>query len=512
MRRSRVILTAILLALLGVAAPIAATWYMSSQRAVRDEHERLDRYARLTLQRADATFGQVRRVLRRIEDFGAHGCSPAHIAEMRSMTIGVQAIEEIGYFDRDTLKCTSWGMVEPGVTQRPIDFTTRDGFAITARLRPVVSLYNPMTAVRYGAHNVLIDPSRAVDVVVDPGVQLVLAASNGAVLATLGDPDPKLVASILQRGASGRQREHFYGLARSDGWTAIAIERDTRLPESLRRERMRLLPLGLFFAGLVIALVVSFSRRRLSPLGEMGIAIRKREFVVHYQPIIALAGETCVGAEALVRWRRPDGTLVSPEFFIPLAEASGLMPRITDQVIECVAQDMGDMLARNPTMHVAINLCAEDIRTAGFLPTLEQAIAHHAIRPDQIWMEATERGFVDVKSARDTIEKLRAIGHPVAIDDFGTGYSSLALLQGLPLDALKIDKSFIDTIGTDAATSTVTSHIIAMARTLDLRIVAEGIETRAQADYLADRGVEYGQGWLYSRPLTAEAFAAYCAG
>ncbi len=116
---------------------------------------------------------------------------------------------------------------------------------------------------------------------------------------------------------------------------------------------------------------------------------------------------------------------------------------------------------------------------------------------------------MDVKSARATIEEARRLGHSVAIDDFGTGYSSLQYLQDLPLDALKIDKSFIDTVGLVSATSAVTPHIIDIAKSLNLYIVAEGIERQEQADYLLARGVQYGQGWLYSKALPAPEFIAF---
>ncbi|RUY82215.1 EAL domain-containing protein, partial [Mesorhizobium sp. M7A.F.Ca.CA.001.12.2.1] len=118
-------------------------------------------------------------------------------------------------------------------------------------------------------------------------------------------------------------------------------------------------------------------------------------------------------------------------------------------------------------------------------------------------LEATERAFIDINSARSTLVRAHELGHAVAIDDFGTGYSSLSYLEGLPLDALIIDKSFIDTISTNSATSSVAPYIIDMAKTLKLKIVAEGVETQAQADHLAARDVDYGQGRLFARPMPA---------
>ena len=277
----------------------------------------------------------------------------------------------------------------------------------------------------------------------------------------------------------------------------------------LRREQLLLLPLGLLMAAFIVGIVVWLSRRRLSLMGELKIAIERREFFVHYQPIIALDTGVCVGAEALIRWRRPDGSIIRPDLFIPVAEESDLILPITDQVIACVIADMRAALVADRELHIAINLCASDIETGRVLDVLERALDGTGIEAQQIWLEATERGFINVEAARATIDKARARGHAVAIDDFGTGYSSLSSLQNLPLDALKIDKSFVDTIGTDAATSSVTPHIIAMARTLNMLIVAEGIETQQQADYLLERKVEFGQGWLFAKALPAAEFLTF---
>jgi sensor c-di-GMP phosphodiesterase-like protein len=170
---------------------------------------------------------------------------------------------------------------------------------------------------------------------------------------------------------------------------------------------------------------------------------------------------------------------------------------------------MQAVLVADRHLHIAINISAQDIRTGRVLDVMKDALSKTDIQTQQIWLEATERGFMDIDAARATIDQARKMGHAVAIDDFGTGYSSLSYLQGFPLDALKIDKSFVDTIDTNSATSSVTSHIIDMAKTLKLQIVAEGVETQAQADYLLAREVDFGQGWLFAKALPAEAFIAF---
>jgi len=268
-------------------------------------------------------------------------------------------------------------------------------------------------------------------------------------------------------------------------------------------------PVGLLLAAAGAGLVIWLSRRRLSLRGELATAIRRRELYLHYQPIIELDTGICVGAEALVRWQRPDGTQVRPDLFIPLAEEAGMIADVTDLVIENVVRDMRELLVADRSAHIAINLAAEDISSGRALKMISRHMAGSGILPQQIWMEATERGFLDLDRARTMLAAARRAGHSVAIDDFGVGFSSLQYLQQLPLDALKIDKSFIDAIGTESATSPVTPHIIDMAKELGLWVVAEGVETEAQLAYLHSRHVEFGQGWLFSRPLPRDEFVAF---
>ncbi|PDQ22172.1 hypothetical protein CN311_05135 [Mesorhizobium sanjuanii] len=509
MDRPRIIVTAVVLALLGAIVPIVAMFHFSWVLAVQEEHDRLALFANLAIARADISLRDATDALREIDRFASDRCSDGHIARMRQLTINTRAIEEMGYFENGLLKCTSWGSTEGSVAQTAPDFTTRDGVAVTARMRPLANHDHPLMALRYKDHNVLVDPVRFVDVIVDPGTQLALATNQGILLGTLNGPDSARIDKIIAGPGKGLDDGHLFATARGADWTAVASEPESQIVDSVRRQRLLLLPLGAFIAAFAIGTVVWLSRRRLSPLRELQIAVRKREFIVHYQPIVELRTGRCIGAEALVRWRRPDGSLVRPDLFIPLAEESGLIAAITDQVVAHVVLDLNRLLVANRSLHIAINLSPADVETARILPVIEKALQHTGIRPRQIWLEATERGFVNIDSARSTLIRARELGHSVAIDDFGTGYSSLSHLEGLPLDALKIDKSFIDTIATNSATSSVTPHIIDMAKTLKLKIVAEGVETQAQADYLLERDVDFGQGWLFAKPMPAAEFIAY---
>jgi len=234
--------------------------------------------------------------------------------------------------------------------------------------------------------------------------------------------------------------------------------------------------------------------------------LRRGELQVLYQPIFELNSRRCVGAEALVRWRRPDGTLTSPDLFIPLAENTGQIRQITDFVLQRVLEQLGQLLRANRQLYISVNLAACDVMVPRIGLVAARLLAIHHVSASQIAFEVTERGLIDVVVARDNLQALRSVGHQVLIDDFGTGYCSLAYLQTLPVDCLKIDKAFIDALGHDAASSGVAPHIIRMAHALELRVIAEGIEYEDQALLLNSEGVNYGQGWLFAHPLSAHQF------
>jgi sensor c-di-GMP phosphodiesterase-like protein len=174
---------------------------------------------------------------------------------------------------------------------------------------------------------------------------------------------------------------------------------------------------------------------------------------------------------------------------------------VTDRVMHLVARDTGSYLARHPEFHVAINLSADDIQSPAIVGKIERLIAHCDASPSNFILEITERGFLNLDAARAVLHQLRERDIEVAIDDFGTGYSSLSYIESLHIDYLKIDRSFIEAIGTGAPTSQVVGHIIEMARTMRLRMIAEGIESTAQADFLRSRHVQFAQGWSFGKPM-----------
>jgi sensor c-di-GMP phosphodiesterase-like protein len=289
----------------------------------------------------------------------------------------------------------------------------------------------------------------------------------------------------------------------------VAYEPESSIrPNWLRQVKTLILP-ALLASTFITWLVLAWRHRQRTPRAALLEGIQQGQFVAWFQPIVELHSGRCVGAEALVRWRLADGTIVAPDSFIPMAEQLGLIRPITNLVIHSVFEGVGTLLARHHDLHVSINLTPDDLETPHMTDTLQACCEKYGVLPRQIWFEAIERAFIDSRRFAPVLERLRAAGHRILIDDFGTGYSNLAYLQDLPVDGIKIDRAFVRALRTGAQVNTLVPHIIAMAESLGLQIIAEGVETAEQADWLEDHGVQYGQGWRYAKAMPAGQFVRY---
>ncbi|CUX06787.1 EAL domain protein [Agrobacterium fabacearum S56] len=480
------------------------TWALARS----DEQTMLNTVAERILVRATRAASEAEAAIDMLSDSDGEPCSTANIALMQREVFNMLTIEEMGYLQDGALRCTSWG-TRLDLPETTPDFRTENGLDVTFALRPALRGGTPKLAYRKDNYNVLVDPARFVDVITEQKIHMAVAAKDGRVFAHTEAADLEAIRRIAAQAQAAPDVTYAYGVVKSDDWVAIALEPHPALFSTLRREQLLMLPLALMLAGVMVSTVVWFSKQRLSMRRELEIAIRQQEFIVHYQPLIDLKTGQCIGAEALVRWKRPDGSWVRPDLFIPVAEQSGLIQKITAQVIYRIGQDIGQILSRDSSVHIAINLSAEDLADGSFLRLIDRLVRDHRLQPNQIWLEATERGFLDYAAVSETISRAHQSGYVVCIDDFGTGYSSLQHLEQLSFDVLKIDKSFVDSIGVSSPKSMVIHHIIEMAKSLGTRIVAEGVERSEQAEYLSEKRVEFGQGWLFSRALPKDEFAAY---
>lgn len=240
-------------------------------------------------------------------------------------------------------------------------------------------------------------------------------------------------------------------------------------------------------------------------------ALSRGEFVLHYQPRVDLASGTVAGMEALVRWAAPDGRLVGPGEFIPLAEEAGLIGRIGSWVIEEACRQTKQWADEGLAgLRVSVNLSPRQFENPGLADHVAETLSRTGLSPRDLEVEVTESVFIKgFDQAREALLKLAALGVSVALDDFGTGYSSLAYLKRLPISTLKIDKSFVSGLPGDKDDAAIVTSIVSIATTLSLEVVAEGVETQEQLDFLRSLGCCGGfQGYLFSRPLPAHEFAA----
>jgi len=235
---------------------------------------------------------------------------------------------------------------------------------------------------------------------------------------------------------------------------------------------------------------------------DMRKAIDAREFWLQYQPIVSLATGERVGYEALVRWRRQDGSVVQPADFIPVAEESGLIVPLGRWILEA-AMLQAKRWSGGPgaVPYVAINLSARQFRDPRLLDTVRAALAGTGVDPSRIKLEITESAVMqDVEDTERSLRALKDLGVRLSVDDFGTGYSSLAYLKRFPIDTLKIDRSFVRELPGDPDDLAISGAVIDLAHGLGMEAVAEGIETREQADVLAAKGCAFGQGYFFGRP------------
>ncbi len=241
---------------------------------------------------------------------------------------------------------------------------------------------------------------------------------------------------------------------------------------------------------------------------DLHVALDKHEMRLLFQPIVDLKTYRMVGAEALLRWRHPVESVLAPDKFLRIAEEAGLMVPITRWVILRVVKLAGEWLRRLPASQkffVSVNMSPTALRDPGMVEYIGSLLRETQLPPSVLKFELTEAALIsNVGAARETLERLHAMGIGLMLDDFGTGYSSLSYLQLFPFDFVKIDRPFVNTGPQDTANTGMMNAMVQMAGSLNLKAIAEIIETEAAARALQEMGCDYGQGYYFSEPIEAE--------
>jgi sensor c-di-GMP phosphodiesterase-like protein len=504
-------LLATLAAVLSAGLLVVGSGVLAMHQARQRESQQMNAQGQRFLERLEQLFGQLREGLDELERQPLRECSGEMVAALQQVSFSYRFIYEAAYIDA-TQACSNWPRQDSLAAARAPDIR---GPTYSYWLNTSTQPNENLAALMLGRGNFRVATSRGhltdmVDLPAGSSLMVVLDHGTRAI--------PVLGLAQAWPPADAWPRNDHEALQLTP--TQLIYRMPTRTPEyqlvlltpraSLQAEMLDdwwwLLPVSLVLSLFIGGLVYQLVRQRQSLGAELQGAVRRGELQVLYQPIFDLSSRHCVGAEALLRWRRPDGTLTSPDLFIPLAENTGQIRQITDFVLQRLLEQLGHLLRANPQLYISVNLAACDVMVPRIGLVMTRLLALHKVAARQIAFEVTERGLIDVVVARDNLQALRDLGHQVLIDDFGTGYCSLAYLQSLPVDCLKIDKAFIDALGHDAASSGVAPHIIRMAHALQLKVIAEGIEYEDQALLLSSEGVSYGQGWLFAHALSAVQF------
>lgn len=502
-----------LVALAGLLPPVAfvvISWFQT----VQDANAQLQRYASTAVDRADEIFGTAESTLAGLAQSVEPRCTSATYQALHRT-----AFESI-YFQEATLvvdgavTCSSnrTGSAPQAVVYAENRVIPEHGIHISLPVslarENVVSIiihYRASDNAMFGLHLnpvLLGEPMRKY--ANEDQVTVVIQRDDGAVLSQFG------LASDLPLAQSGGNRVTLK--SKRYPIQAVAIDSPSWLLDHWRRNALIFGSLGLLTSALLFVLLLYVARRQFSTGASVQDALADGQFHVYYQPMIDTETGACIGAESLLRWHHPQLGTILPDTFITAAEESGFIVHLTKWLMRRIVADMAALLKENPDFHISLNLSPQHFEDPRLLADIKALFGPH-IAPAQIVFEVTEHQLImneDTK-ALAVLQNMRAMGTRIAIDDFGSGYSSLRYLSRFPFDFLKIDKAFIDAIGTESVTAGLVDTIVQMANQLKLKTVAEGVETPAQLAYLRQLNVDYVQGWLFSKALPADQFRAFFA-
>ncbi|WP_163132779.1 EAL domain-containing protein [Agarivorans sp. Alg241-V36] len=455
----------------------------------------------------------------------SENCQEDTLIALRKVHFRISYIAEMGIVSpHGKLVCSSWGKLDsPIEVLKPISSQvlrhfgplaleyTKEPAMIVAKTRPDGSEIN--AAIPLQVFRAFIEGnSQSGDIVAlsdsNNGTPLFVSGSYSLPLALTSPLFP-----LRQSKTSGfalfddGSNKYFVSevFAALPGLTLIASRPSAELYKGVYR--LSLIQLCLYCLLLCCSMFLVYRHRsqRLSQRSRLKLALKNHEFINYYQEIYDTRNKHLVAVEALVRWMHPVDGLRYPDAFLPDVDRYNLQVALTEQVISNLKNDLHSLLAKQPSLKVNINITGQHLKDASFI---NQVLATHAEFPN-LCLEVTETELVEIASpqVQQSLQRLKQRNVKLAIDDFGTGYAGLQYLQQLPLDTLKIDRSFVVAINTDSPQAKVLDGVIDLALNLDLQIVAEGVENQQQADYLISKGVYLHQGWLYGKPQPIKQFS-----
>ena len=448
-------------------------------------------------------------------------CSEQDIVLLRRLTFSARFLKDVGRLGDHTFLCsaTSGKLPAPIPLLQP-DFVLSSG-AMVYRSYPLhIPAGDHAEVVAFRDADIVVGP----DVYIDfPERPIRYAAgivgpsrsnpSQKAILSGIANTEP-VPPGILESNKVVHVAGRLFLSRCSKGFPVCAV---VNMPLDEVWANNRTLLFGYMTSGGVAGIscataLLMAGRKRRSRSSQLKRAILRGKLSVAYQPIVELGSHRIVGAEALARWTDDDGESIRPETIFALAEAEGFGSEITRFIVTRAAEEIRPILEDMPNFRLSINLAHSDLADPRLLLLLDEKLNDGLVAPANLAFELSERLTSDREVAVAAIRRIRERGHAVFIDEFGTGYSNLAYLTELNVDGIKINRSFIATIGTESVTASIVPQILGMAKALDLSVVVQGIEREDQAKYFAEENPRMlGQGWFFGLPVPAKALIYLCA-
>jgi sensor c-di-GMP phosphodiesterase-like protein len=457
---------------------------------------------RRALALAEARVGLAVSVVNQIAAKGGASCTPALIQSLRRTAFDAAPVKQVGLLSADGRLLCSEPELPVAIKQVLPAQTISEG----ARL-DVLRLADGQSMVRVRRTGAAIEPFAIVpSALLLPQISIDGSPVRGyAALLTEGG------AVISETGERPRPESAVFG-ARSQskafGFSVEVAAPHEMLPALHNNIRWLVLLVSIIaIAGLTSVLTILTRRRPHDPVAELRAALNAGEFVPYYQPIVDIRSGQLRGAEVLVRWRKPDGSLEFPSSFIPLAESSGLIRDLTRDLMRRVSREAGGALGCRPSLKISFNLSAKQFHDDAIVKDVRNIFLNSPIQFSQVVLELTERDSIEnFAEVRQVIAALQGIGVRIAIDDVGTGHSGLSYMLKLGVDILKIDKMFVDAIGTDRNSTTIVETLVDLAHNMRMDVVAEGVENFEQVMHLREVGIRSAQGYVFAPPLPGSAF------
>ncbi len=495
----------LIIGIICITIPVILSLYFSAKLSLKATYNTLTSYAQDVVFRGDKTVDQINDGFNKLlVSSNEEPCSPDNINLMRTINLSSSNIKAIGYISNNILLCSSLSQNGLQWNLGPVDLVTSRGVSLRFNVK-IPNSSTTFIAIERDNFAAIIHKSLFIDTAIfDNKASLAAFTLDKLQIGTFrGFINPQWALEL-----NGQEHLMFFkdgyavSISKSKKYlfAAIAAKPFTYLNHTTIFIAQILVPVAVLSGFLFALMIIKWLMLKLSAATIIKNGIKRKEFFLVYQPILDINTNQCVGAEALMRWRRESGEIISPEIFIPLAEEVGIIRSLTKYAMDMMATDLQGFFKVYPDFHIAINVSAEDMHSKTIVAELKSLIEKTQAQPDNFIIEVTEHKLMNISVVRPILKSIRKLGVKVAIDDFGTGYSNLSYLQELELDYLKIDKSFVGAVGTEASTSQVIMQIIETAKVLNLQIIAEGVKTKDHVEFILKQGVQFAQGCYYGNP------------